>query len=118
MRLLLDEQHDRHVAEILRSEGHDVIAVTEGQRGRSDRELLEVAVSMRRAIVSEDAADFTLLHRQYFDEGKTHYGLVLTPPGRFTRKARRRAFLAVLRTLLRAHPSKEALKDLLVWIER
>ena len=119
MRLLLDEQHDRHIAELLRREGHDAVAVSEvaGLRRRPDNELLDAAVDDRRAIVTENARDFVVLHRRFIDEGRTHYGIVLTASRRFTRKkAGRRPFLAALRRLHRTHPSEDALRDQLIWL--
>jgi len=119
LRLLLDEQHDRHIAEVLRREGHDAVAVTDvaGLRRRPDRDVLEACAAERRAIVSENARDFALLHRRFIDEGRTHYGIVLTASRRFTRRrAGRRLFLAALRTLLRTHPSEDALRDQLIWL--
>jgi predicted nuclease of predicted toxin-antitoxin system len=119
LRLLLDEQHDRHIAEVLRREGNDAVAVTDGAglRGKPDRDVLEAGVAEHRAIVTENARDFVLLHRRFIDEGRTHYGIVLTVPRRFTRrKAGRAQFLTALRSLLRAYPSEDGLRDQLIWL--
>ena len=119
MKLLLDEQHDRHVAEVLRRDGRDVVAVTEvaGLRRRPDPDVLDAGAAEHRAIVTENARDFALLHRRFVDEGRTHYGIVLTAPRRFTRrKAGRALFLTALRALLRANPSEGALRDQLIWL--
>jgi hypothetical protein len=119
LRLLLDEQQDRHVAEVLRHEGHDVIAVTEDEqlRGAADRALLEGAASTRRAVVTANVGDFVMLHREFVGADRRHCGIVLAPRGRFTGKSARRALLAALRSLLRAHPAEDALRDQLIWLE-
>ena len=56
MRLLLDEHFSRHIAEQLRTRGHDAVAV--GERadlaGLADDELFAAAQQERRAIVTEN----------------------------------------------------------------
>jgi len=59
VRLLLDEHLPPRLAEVLRAHGLEVIAVAaHGElRGRPDEELLALADSERRALVTRDAAD-------------------------------------------------------------
>lgn len=119
MRLLLDEQQDPAVAELLRNEGHEVIAVADRRELReiADADLLATAIAERRAVVTEDVRDFAILHRRLLDDGRMHYGIVLTSPRRFPRRRRApRGLLAALRALLRAYPSDDALRDQLLWL--
>lgn len=119
MRLLLDEQQDPDIARLLRKGGDDVIAIAERPELREipDADVLAMALADRRAVVSEDARDFAILHRRLLDDGRTHYGIVLTSARRFRRrKGAVRPLLAALRGLLRAHPTEDALRDQLVWL--
>ena len=119
MRLLLDEQHDPTIAKVLRSEGHDVIAVAERPElpGISDRDLLGAAIAERRALLTENVRDFAVIHQQRLAEGQSHYGIVLTDARRFPRqKAARRALLAAIRLLLGAYSTEDALRDQIVWL--
>jgi predicted nuclease of predicted toxin-antitoxin system len=119
LRLLLDEQQDPAVAQSLRKEGLDVIAVAERPELReiADADVLVAAVADRRAVVTEDVRDFTILHRRFLEQGKTHYGVLLTSRTSLPRhKAGRRALIAALRTVLRTHESEDALRDRLIWL--
>ncbi len=119
MRLLLDEQHDPRIAEQLRRDGYDVVAVAERRELRSlrDEALLEHAVSEGRVLVTEDARDFAIVHRRWLDGGRSHFGIALTARKRYPRtKAGRRPLLAALRALLRSHPGRSELTDLLHWL--
>jgi len=120
LKLLLDEQQPGRAAELLRREGHDVISATEYTRlrGRPDAEILQTALGERRAVVTENVRDFAVLHRHWIDEGRSHYGIVLTSRRRFLRrKGAVRPLVDALRALLRAHPSDDALRDQLIWLE-
>lgn len=119
MNLLLDEQHDRVVAERLRSEGHDVVAATEREDLRQliDAELLRAAAAQRRAVVTEDVRDFTLAHRTFIQQGQAHFGIVFTSPRRFRRtKSARRQLIGALRRFLERYPRDDELRDLVYWL--
>ena len=119
MRLLLDEQHDREVAVQLRRAGHDVVAVTERNDllGLADSTLLVTAASERRALVTEDARDLALAHRQGLDSGRSHYGIILTSRRRYPRvKRERRVLIAALSRFLREHPREDELRDQTTWL--
>ncbi len=87
MRLLLDEHFSPVIAEQLRARQHEVVAVSASPdlRQQPDPEIFAWAVSERRALVTEDVADYLLLHEQYVSRGERHYGLVLTTSKRFPR---------------------------------
>ena len=83
--LLLDEHFSPEVARQLRSHGYDVVAARERVElhALSDRELLVVESGERRAVVTENVADFAELHRQSVLGRDPHAGLVFTSPHRF-----------------------------------
>ncbi len=119
MRLLLDEQHDRAVAERLRRDGHDVVAVTERAELRQlvDAELLRAATAERRAVVTEDVRDFTEAHRACIEQGESHFGIVFTSPRRFRRtKSARRQLIGALRRFLHRYPRDDELRDSIYWL--
>lgn len=66
MRLLLDENISSRIAEQLRAQGHDAIAVTEAHdlRGQPDATVLEWAVERGRAIASYDTGFASLLQQR------------------------------------------------------
>ena len=74
----LDEDVSTLVADLISVRGFAVTTTHEaGQRGRSDEEQLNYAVSRRITLVTHNRADFEVLARQYFDSGLRHYGLVV-----------------------------------------
>lgn len=88
MRLLLDEHFSTAIAEQLRKRGHDVIAAAAlaELRHRDDAEVLVWATAQRRVVVTEDAADYLVLHEQYLSRGLRHRGIVFTSARRFPRR--------------------------------
>ncbi len=119
MRLLLDEHFSPEIARQLRDRGHDVIAARgRVASGRSDRDLLALAVFERRAIVTENVADFVELHRAAITTGTAHFGIIFTSSRQFPRT--RRAIGRMVRaldTLLVTHPRTDALRDQTWWLE-
>lgn len=87
MRLLLDEMHAPTVAVELTGEAFDVVAVAAHPdlRGMADEELLAYASTERRALVTENVADFMPLATQRAGEDNAHAGLIFTNPKRFNR---------------------------------
>ena len=78
-KLLLDEHIWVYLATLLREQGFDVIHVCEdGLQGKSDSEILQVASEKHRAVVTFNIRDFIPLAIQYFDDGKEHYGVVVS----------------------------------------
>jgi predicted nuclease of predicted toxin-antitoxin system len=98
-RLLLDEHISPEIARQLRSRGHDVLAARERDdlHGLPDPDLLAVATTEHRALVTENVADFVELHRQAVIRGSSHAGIVFTSPRRFPR--RKRAIGRIVRAL-------------------
>lgn len=66
MRILVDEDSQaRAQLNILRGDGHDVVAVGElGKNGTADPEVLELAQSLERVLLTHNTEDFHDLHRK------------------------------------------------------
>jgi predicted nuclease of predicted toxin-antitoxin system len=78
-RLLLDEHIWAYLAKLLREQGFDVIHVAEADLvATPDKEIMEYAVSSHRAVVTFNIKDFIPLAVQYFEDGKEHYGVVVS----------------------------------------
>ena len=78
-KVLLDEHIWVYLAALLREQGFDVIHVSEdGLEGKPDGEILQAATEKHRAVVTFNIRDFIPLAVQYFDDGKEHYGIVVS----------------------------------------
>ena len=112
MRLLVDDMHPAAVAEQLRRRGHDVVAATERKdlRGLSDPAIFAEAQADRRAVVTENVADFVPLAEQADQRGRAHHGLVLVDPAKFPRGQRRTvgSLVRELGPLMTEFPGDEA----------
>lgn len=123
MRLLLDEMHSSAVAAVLRSRGHDVIAVTERSDliGLADPTLLHSATAEDLALVTENVKDFAVLHHQILGAGGRHAGLIFTHSRRFPRSARNH--VAALTDALAAFEAEHShdlreVESFVWWLER
>lgn len=81
MRLLLDEMWSDEIAVQLRHRGHDVIAATEPEHtGRCsntpDPVVFERAQRDRRAIVTDNVADYEHVRLALETAGEPHHGVV------------------------------------------
>ena len=78
-KLLLDEHIWVYLATLLREQGFDVVHVCEGGlEGKPDDEILRVASEKHRAVVTFNIKDFIPLAIKYFDDGKEHFGIVVS----------------------------------------
>ncbi len=48
-----------------------------GNLGKNDAEQLEFAVGEKRVLLTHNRVDFENLAEEYFEQGKTHYGIIL-----------------------------------------
>lgn len=90
MRLLVDEMFPPVIAERLRVVGRDVLSVL-GQPeliGSEDLEIWRFAAAHRRAIVTENAADFLALSKQASAAGEASPSLIITSNRSFPRHPR------------------------------
>jgi predicted nuclease of predicted toxin-antitoxin system len=119
MKLLLDEHFSPETARQLRLPGHDVVAVRElpDLHGLTDEELLAWATAQRRALVTENVADFVELHRRSILRRRPHAGIVFTSPKRFPRTRRAIGRLVrALEELLVAHSDRDGLAGEAWWL--
>lgn len=112
MKLLVDEMYPPAIAEQLRGRGHDVDAVTARVelRALTDEELFVVAQEERRAVVTENVADFCRIADRRDERGTPHHGLVLVYPAKHPRGDQRTIgrMVTALEGLLAKHRSDEA----------
>jgi len=76
--LLLDEMLSGHIADELRSKGHDVLAVVADPAllALPDDQILAHATATGRALVTANIKDFMPLDAQYRAADQTHAGLI------------------------------------------
>lgn len=119
MRLLLDEHFSRHIAEQLRTRGHDAVAASErpGLAGLADDDLFAAAQAERRTIVTENWADFARLVDRAATDGTHHYGVVFTSRRQLPRTRDTIGLVAdTLSAFLATHPADDALRDAARWL--
>ncbi len=113
MRLLLDEMISPRIARELRELGSDVQAIKRDRpdlSGRGDRELVDEMAAERRAIVTNDIADFQAVHDQLVAAGDEHFGMIFTFDRTLPRtKAATSRWVQVLSGLLAEHPRDDSL---------
>jgi len=115
VRLLLDEMISPKIARELRSFGHDVQAVKKDRpdlTGRGDREIVRQTTTERRAIVTNDIADFQALHDRLLAAGEEHYGMIFTFDATMPRsRAAIGQWVQTLAQLLGEHPGEDSLRN-------
>ena len=75
--LYLDEDVSVRIAEILRGHGYEVrTAREEGMLGTTDAEQLAFAAAQGRVFLTHNRTDFEELAVQYFEEDRSHAGIV------------------------------------------
>lgn len=108
--LYLDENVHKQVASSLRLRGYSVISAHEEENwGLSDNEQLEVAINKESAIFTFDPRDFILLHKKYIQEGRDHYGIIVSDQITIGKTVNKLSNLLLERT-------NEELKGQLLWL--
>lgn len=116
MRLLLDANlSPRRIAAKLRENGHDVLALAEDPvfEGISDPQVLELAASEQRILVTRNSRDFAPLAREWAEAQRTHAGLILIWTLDHDRFAQ---IVAGVERWLETRPSQERWQDVAVSI--
>lgn len=119
MRLLLDEQYSPTIAQQLRTQGFDVVAVVERPDliGLDDEALLRVAAGERRALLTNNVRHFAPIARDWGASGETHSGLVFTSDAGLPRSRETIGlYVERLGRLLDAEPADDALRDQVRWL--
>lgn len=118
MKLLLDEMLSPAIARELRSRGHDVqpVAGTPDQ-ALSDSDVLALARTDHRAVVTNNLQDFRPLHHEAVRPGgASHYGMIFMPGSYRRTRADTGRIVAALEALLQAHPGDNDLVDGEAWL--
>ena len=115
MRLLLDEMISPRIARGLREAGHDVQAIKKDRAdlaGRTDREIVQRMSTEQRAIVTNDVADFQVIHERMTAAGEDHAGMIFTFDATMPRrKATIDLWVQTLAALLDEHRDENALRN-------
>ena len=79
IRLYIDEDLTDRLAVALRSRGYDAVSAHEvNMRGKTDKEQLEYATKHNRIILTRNVKHFITLQREYYRNGLSHSGIVVT----------------------------------------
>lgn len=79
MRLARDHHYAPAIAELLREADVDcVAAVEQGWRTEPDEAMLGLCAEQRRALLTDNVADFAVIARRWQAEGRSHAGRVFT----------------------------------------
>ncbi len=114
MRLLLDANlSPRGIAAKLREAGHDVLALAEDAAFERlpDPQVLELAASEQRVLITRNSRDFAPLARQWAEAGRSHAGIILIWTLDHSQFAEIRAGIE---RQLRQRPSQEQWRDITV----
>jgi predicted nuclease of predicted toxin-antitoxin system len=114
LRLLLDANlSPRAIAAKLREAGHDVLALAEDAtfEGLPDPQVLELAASEQRVLVTRNSRDFAPLARQWAEAGRSHTGIILIWTLDHSQFAE---ILAGVQRQLQQRPSQERWRDITV----
>lgn len=119
MRLLLDEMLSPVIARELQARGHDVQAVAAHPEREAlpDPEVLALARSQRRAVVTNNVRDFRPLHAEaVMPGGPGHYGMIFMSGNYRRSKSDTGRIIAALEAKLVQYPAEEALANAEEWL--
>jgi len=119
LKLLLDEMLSPAIARALRARGHDVDAVKEHSdwAGLPDVEVVALARTAHRAIVTPNLRDFRPLHAELITPGSAgHSGFVFVPVTFRLTKAAVGLLVTALEAKLAAYPGEHDLDNGETWL--
>jgi hypothetical protein len=117
--LLLDEMLTPTIARELAARGHDVTAVAGGpaHEALSDTDVLNLARSQRRTVVTNNIRDFRPLHTEAVTPGGAgHFGIIFMPATYRRTKADTGRIIAALETKLAEYPGESDLANAEAWL--
>jgi len=119
LRLLLDEMLSPVIAEQLRAQGRDVAAVKGHplREALADHDVMDLARSERRALVTDNLVDFRPLHHEAIAPGEPgHFGMIFMPSGYRRAKADVGRIVAALQAKLDKYPGELDLANGETWL--
>ena len=119
MRLLLDEMLSPAIARELRERGHDVLAVADhpGWVALSDPDVMALARTERRAVVTNNLRDYRLLHADAITPGGSgQFGMIFMPSTYRRAKEDTGRIIAALEAKLAEYPGDEDLANGECWL--
>ena len=119
MRLLLDEMLSPAIARELRERRHDVRAVAEhsGWAALSDPEMMALARTESRAIVTSNLRDYRPMHADAITPGGPgHFGMVFMPGSYRRTKADTGRIISALEAKLTEYPGDDDLANGECWL--
>ena len=118
MRLALDHHYSPLIAAGLRARGHAAIAVIEaGWEAEDDEPLLTLCLGDRRALLTNNVADFAVIARRWQSEGRSHHGLIFTSDASLPRTCDNIGrYVEGLDVLLHDHPDANSFVDRSHWL--
>ena len=118
MKLVLDHHCATAIAIQIRERGHDAVAAVEqGWETETDESLLVMCEAQRRALVTNNVGDFTVIARQWAVEGRRQAGLVFTSDASMPRSRRTIGrYVNALDDLLRSHPEDGSFIERSHWL--
>jgi uncharacterized protein with PIN domain len=109
-KLYVDEDITDALARALRAAGYDVISAHEaGLRSRSDEAQLRYAIRQGRAFLTCNVKHFPRIASRYYDEGRSHFGIVVSNQLELGEMLRRVRYLL-------DNWSAEELRDTFLWL--
>ena len=76
--LYLDEDVDVLIADLLKSYGFSALTTRDaGQLRNSDEDQLAYATVQQKALLTHNRVHFEALAKSYFEQGKTHWGIII-----------------------------------------
>jgi hypothetical protein len=119
LRLLLDEMFSPLVAAELRARGHDAVAIKERDEWRSlsDPDVVALARTEQRAVVTANLRDFRPLHAELAAPGGDgHTGMVFVPTSFRLTRAATGQIVAALEARIAEYPGDADLANGATWI--
>jgi predicted nuclease of predicted toxin-antitoxin system len=119
VRLLLDEMLSPAIGRELRERGHDVLAIADhpGRVALSDPEVMTLARTERRAVVTNNLRDYRPLHADaIIPGGPGHFGMIFMPDTYRRTKADTGRIIAALEAKLTEYPGDDDLANGECWL--
>lgn len=118
LRLALDHHYSPKIAQRLRDKEHDVLAVIElGWELEQDEALLALCREEKRALLTNNVADFVVIARRWMAQGESHAGIVFTSDVSMPRSRKTIGrYVEALDRLMRERAGDEALLDQIWWL--